>query len=74
MSQPVRRDLAAPETSLDAVVADAEAGTVVELVRRGVTVARVVPVQRWFGMGRGSIEVHGDIVAPTGEAWPTEQP
>ena len=58
--------------ALGRIVADAEAGAVVELVRGGTVVARIVPGGGRVGRGRGTGQVHGDLVAPLGEDWEVE--
>lgn len=49
----------------------------VTITKRGKEVAKLVPVDEpghkpLFGMLKGSVIIHGDIVAPTGEAWDAE--
>lgn len=48
--------------------------TPVTILRRGVPVAEIVPIAKeesssGFGYMRGTVEVLGDIVGPTGEDW-----
>lgn len=47
------------------------------ITKRGKPVARLVPVEnpdsQWFGRMKGTIEICGDIVAPTGEVWDAER-
>jgi len=50
----------------------------VTITKRGKAVARLVPVDEpdrhpLFGMLKGSIVIHGDIVAPVGEKWDAER-
>lgn len=50
--------------------------TTIVITKRGEPVARLVPVDSaprlLFGCMRGTVTVHGDIVAPTGEKWDAE--
>lgn len=45
----------------------------VTILRRGVPVAQVIPIEAnhpaLFGSMRGTVQVLGDIVGPTGEEW-----
>ena len=53
-------------------------GTEIVITKRGKPVARLAPVKKpkapspW-GWMKGTIEIHGDIVAPTGEVWDAER-
>lgn len=60
------------KVSLDRLIADAEAGQTVEILRGGRVVARIVPGMGRVGRGRGTAEVHGDLLAPLGEVWEAE--
>jgi prevent-host-death family protein len=49
----------------------------ITITKRGKAVAKLVPADEpehrpLFGMLQGSIAIHGDIVAPTGEKWDAE--
>jgi prevent-host-death family protein len=52
-------------------------GGEIVLTKRGKPVARLVPavavVPKFFGWMAGTMEIHGDIVAPTGEKWDAER-
>lgn len=61
------------KASLERLVADAEAGRTVEILRGGLVVARIVPGHGRVGAGRGTAEVHGDLLAPLDEVWEAEQ-
>jgi prevent-host-death family protein len=47
------------------------------ITKRGKPVARLVPVEEVvpdiFGRMKGTIEILGDVVGPTGEVWDAEQ-
>jgi prevent-host-death family protein len=47
------------------------------ITKRGKAVARLVPVEdtipEIFGRMKGSVEILGDIVGPTGEIWDAER-
>lgn len=51
----------------------AETGREIVITKRGKPVARLVPYRRkpksLFGMGRGRMEILGDIVSPMPEEW-----
>lgn len=50
----------------------------VVVTRDGKAVARVVPVEqefpKLFGRMKGTIEIKGDIIGPTGEVWNADLP
>ena len=54
----------------------AETGRDIVITKRGKPVARLVPYRRkpksLFGMGRGRIEILGDIVSPMPAEWYTD--
>ncbi len=54
----------------------AETGREIVITKRGKPVARLVPYRRkpksLFGMGRGRIEILGDIVSPMPAEWYTD--
>ena len=54
----------------------AETGREIVITKRGKPVARLVPYRRkpksLFGMGRGRMEILGDIVSPMPEEWYTD--
>ena len=47
------------------------------VTKRGRPVARLLPADSWapsvFGRMKGTIEIVGDIVAPTGERWDADE-
>lgn len=48
----------------------AEQGDVLVVTKRGVPVAKVVPVEsRWSSSLKGSVLHQGDLVSPLGEEW-----
>lgn len=51
------------------IVAAAEGGTVIPIIRKGKVVAEIRPVTRRLGCMAGSVEILGDIVAPLDEDW-----
>lgn len=50
---------------LERLIADAESGRSAEILRGGRVVARIVPGLGRVGRGRGTAEVHGDLLAPS---------
>jgi prevent-host-death family protein len=55
-----------------------ETGREVVITKHGEPVAKLVPVQRplpgdGYGILKGTVTYHGDIVAPTGEEWDAEK-
>lgn len=54
----------------------AKTGEPVVVTKRGKPVVRVAPIGRkpgeLFGALRGSLEIVGDVIAPTGERWKAE--
>jgi prevent-host-death family protein len=55
-----------------------ETGREVVITKYGEPVAKLVPVQRrlrgdGYGILKGTVTYHGDIVAPTGEEWDAEK-
>ena len=52
----------------------ASSGETLIITKRGKPVARLVPVERELRKSlRGSVQVLGDIVGPTGERWEAER-
>jgi prevent-host-death family protein len=51
--------------------------TPVTITRRGRPIARLVPVEEeprtLFGFARGTVSIHGDIVAPLDVAWEAQE-
>jgi prevent-host-death family protein len=48
----------------------ARSGEILVITKRGKPVARLVPIEQTMPTSlRGSVQYHGDIVAPTGETW-----
>lgn len=54
----------------------ARTGEPVVVTKRGLPVVRVAPIGRkpgeLFGALKGSLEIVGDVIAPTGERWKAE--
>jgi len=55
-----------------------QTGREIVITKRGEPVAKLVPVKRSarrdaFGILKGTVTYHGDIVAPTGERWSAEE-
>lgn len=48
------------------------------ITKRGRPVARLVPVEEkpspLFGRMKGTVEIRGDIISPTGEKWEADEP
>ena len=52
----------------------ARSGEILVITKRGKPVARLVPIEQTTPASlRGSVQYHGDIVAPTGETWEAGQ-
>ena len=51
--------------------------TEIVITKRGKPVAKLVPVEDTvpdiFGCMKGTVTIHGDIVAPTGEQWDADR-
>ena len=51
--------------------------TEIVITKRGKPVAKLVPVEDTvpdiFGRMKGTVTIHGDIVAPTGEQWDADR-
>jgi prevent-host-death family protein len=75
ISSPRSASVAIAKANLSALLKDVEQNREeVTLLRRGVPVARIVPIAEagplsGYGWMRGSVRELGDIVGPTGEEW-----